>query len=163
VSALTIDLFITLWPGVLYLGAANAFGAIASADLWLFLAEVSALLVVLGLGMIVVGIWRSGSMGLRTSQLLVALSIVAILGWLTVANFPIGVGNWAAMDCGYLETSKCTLVQAGGYADFYYLPSLALTIILLLTGLGNLVSLDDSPKRTMVAQTFARRDPKTET
>lgn len=158
-SALTIDLFVTLWPGLLYLGA-GTLSSTSSADLWLFFSEASLPLVILALGLIVVGVWRSGSMGLRMSQLLVTFSIVAIFGWMTVGSFPIGVGSWAAMDCGYLNPSKCTLVQAGGYADLYYLPSLALTIVLLLCGLGNLVSLDDSPKKITVEQTPVTQDPK---
>jgi hypothetical protein len=83
-------------------------------------------------------------MGSKMSQLLIALSLFAILGTLFSVGYGIGVGRWAAMDCGYLTPSKCLLVQATGYMKFYFLPNLAVPIIILGWGLGNLISLNDS-------------------
>jgi hypothetical protein len=107
-----------------------------------FLAEISVVLTAASLGMSVVGIWRRGAMRLRASQLLVVFSLIALPGsWISIGYF-IGAGQWAAMDCGYLEQWKCNLVQAAGYANLYMVPALLVPIILLVSGLGSLVSLD---------------------
>jgi hypothetical protein len=132
---------------LLVLSTAIAIDYFAAANLWLFFAQISVLLASVSLGMTVFGIWRRGAMGPRMSQLLVAFSMFAILGTLFSVGFGIGVARWAAMDCGYLSRSKCLLVQAGGYMEFYFLPNLAVPIIILGWGLGNLVSLERLSER----------------
>jgi hypothetical protein len=131
-SALTVEFLVLLWPWFL----------LDSGIVVVFLAEISVLLAAASLGMSVVGVWRTGAMRLRASQLLVVFSLIAVPGsWISMGYF-IGAGRWAAMDCNYLEQWKCNIVQAAGYANLYLIPALLVPIILLVFGLGSLVSLD---------------------
>lgn len=143
--AIAIDLFVILWPGPLFaLHSAKVIGNSVYADSWFFLAEISGVLVALSLALISVGIWRREStMGLRTSQFFVALSGFAIFAWVIVALFGVVVEEQAATDCGYPNLWNCTLLNAGMFGNFYVVPSLAVSFIALISGLWNLVSLDE--------------------
>jgi hypothetical protein len=143
-SALTIDLFVATWPGLLLLlSLAVTIDYFTQSNMWLFLAQISVLLAALGLLLIVIGIWQKGTVDLRRSQFLVALSLFGIFGTLISVGFGVGVARWAAMDCGSFNPSKCLLVRAGGYMELYFIPNLAAAIIILGWAVRNLVSLSD--------------------
>jgi len=110
----------------------------AVSALWLFLAEISVLLAATSLSMTMLGIFRRGKIGLRTSQLLIVLGVFAFFGTLVSAGYVSGAGHWAAMDCGSPNPWKCNLSQATEYVNFYFIPSLLVSILVVSSGMGNL-------------------------
>jgi hypothetical protein len=144
-SALTIDLFVAAWPGLLgVLSAIVTINYLQEANMWLFLAQVSVPLSAEGLVLTVAGILLMGTVDLKKSQFLVALSAFGIFGTLISVWFGIAVAQWAAMDCGSFNPSKCLFVQSAGYMEIYFLPNLAVSIVILGWALGNLASLNHS-------------------
>jgi hypothetical protein len=141
-----MDLFVILWPGGLFvLHSAGVISNSVYGELWLSIAETSGLLVVVSLALILVGIWRRESaMGMRTSQLFVYLSGFAIFAWVIFALFAGVVEEQAATDCLLYYPYACTPVPgAEVYAQFYVVPSLAVSFVILLLGIWNLAVLKD--------------------
>jgi hypothetical protein len=103
----------------------------AQSSMWLFLAQVSVPLAAISLGLTAVGIWQKGVRNPKSSEFLVFLSLFGIFGTLISVWFGIGVAQWAGMDCGSFNPSKCLLAQAAGYVELYFLPNLAVPIIIL--------------------------------
>lgn len=131
-SALTIEIFVAFWEGILILLSATVITDYsAQSSMWLFLAQISVPLAAIALGLTAVGVWQKGVMNPKRSQFLVILCLFGFFGTLISVWFGIGVAQWAAMDCYPANPSKCKLVQAAGYMELYFLLSLATPILIL--------------------------------
>ena len=131
-SALTIEIFVAFWPGLLFvLGATVITDYSAQSSVWLFLAQASVPLAAIALGLTAVGIWQKGVMNPKRSPFLIILCLFGIFGTLISVGFGMGVAQWAAMDCFPSNPSKCMLVQAAGSMELYLLPNLATPIVIL--------------------------------
>jgi len=54
---------------------------------------------------------------------------------ITIAIFGVVVEEKAGIDCGYPNLWNCTLLNATTYGNFYVVPSLAISFIVLVSGL----------------------------
>jgi hypothetical protein len=141
--ALAIDLFVATWPGfMLLLSGIVTTDYFQAVRVCLFLAQVSVPLAAETLVVTAAGMLLLGTVDLKRSQYLVALSLFGILAAMISVGFVMAVAEWAAMDCGSFTPSKCLLVQAGGYMEIYFFPNLAAAIIIQGWALRNLTSLN---------------------
>ena len=152
--AIAIDLFVAAWPGfMLVLSAIVTIDYVQAARMWLFLAQLSVPFSAESLVVTVAGVLIGGRMDLKKGRFLIALSLFGIFATVISVAFGVAVAQWAAMDCGSLTPSKCLLVRASGYMEIYFFPNLAAAIIMLVSTLGNLNSLNNSI-RVSVEKTY---------
>ena len=134
-SSVGLELVVAFW-----LIPATALGVIVDSStfsqFYLYSAEASIFVTTVSLVAAIFGL-RDGTMTLASSVVLIALSIVAILGTVVSAWWIVGMGPWYASECDSLAPWKCNLALAGTYAGYYF-PAIVVPIVTLVFGIRNL-------------------------
>lgn len=130
-SGLALELVVACWPfPVLLLGV--IVNPLAQGKVFLVLAEASLALAPASLGFTVAGLLRKRTMALAYRELLIGLSLLAIVGTLVSSFLIFGIFLAYSTGCDPLTLWKCYFDQGATYLGYYFFPAIAVPILTLV-------------------------------